>query len=400
MTDHDLPEDDAARYVLGELTPAQRREFEARMAQSIDLRALVCELEDGAVALSMASPPRRAPQEVWARIEKTMGREQRRNVVTAVFGAGSWRHGWAAAAACLIGWLLYALWVKRPGTTLNSPQVASRTEPQHEIISQRKMSLADSHRPVTSTGAPQTRGTTNEQLQLLQARMREIAALHWQIAELTNQVAHLSQALTQQQALLFEPNRLRFFQLVPPSDGNTVAPATPVSTNLQRALFLAMARELGWQQSPASSEAARLASSQERPGNASNASITNQTGVDFVDFRSGSNTVTESTGRLAQSEPTYIPEPPTLASASGNAVPGFISGTNAFLAFDSTLAPAGSSLAFGALTTWGQYWPIGSTMLGTNPLVVAVRAWSVSGSGSILTVTATMPGGAVFTVGQ
>ena len=80
MTDHPLPEDDSARYVLGELTSAQRREFEARMAQSVDLRALVRELEEGMVALSMASPPRRAPQEVWTRIEKAMDREQRRKI--------------------------------------------------------------------------------------------------------------------------------------------------------------------------------------------------------------------------------------------------------------------------------------------------------------------------------
>src|SRR5438132_11545686 len=133
MTDHPLPEDDSARYVLGELTSAQRREFEARMAQSVDLRALVRELEEGMVALSMASPPRRAPQEVWTRIEKAMDREQRRNIVPAGFWAGSWRHGWAAAMACLVGWLLSALWVNRTGTTITSPPpVASHTESQLE----------------------------------------------------------------------------------------------------------------------------------------------------------------------------------------------------------------------------------------------------------------------------
>src|SRR5437763_17094404 len=126
MTDHDLPEDDAARYVLGELTPAQRLEFEARMAQSIDLRALVCELEDGMVALSMASPPRRAPQEVWARIEKAMDREQRRNIVPAGFCAGSSRHGWDAAVAGLVGWLLSELWVNGTGTTVGSGAAGDR----------------------------------------------------------------------------------------------------------------------------------------------------------------------------------------------------------------------------------------------------------------------------------
>src|SRR6266542_4168642 len=113
MPDLYSPEDEAALYVLGELTAVERREFEARLAQSADLRVLVRELEEGAVALSMASPRRRPPREVWTRIEKAVTSQTRRKVVIPAFWVGWWRHGWAAAAACSVGWLLYALWTHR-----------------------------------------------------------------------------------------------------------------------------------------------------------------------------------------------------------------------------------------------------------------------------------------------
>ena len=38
--------------------------------------------------------------------------------------------------------------------------------------------------------------------------------------------------------------------------------------------------------------------------------------------------------------------------------------------------------------------------LAVDRMRARVRAWDVSGNGSILTITATTPGGAVFTVGQ
>ena len=49
-------EDEAARYLLGELGNVERADFEERLAGSPELRALVRELEEGAVALSMTSP--------------------------------------------------------------------------------------------------------------------------------------------------------------------------------------------------------------------------------------------------------------------------------------------------------------------------------------------------------
>src|ERR1043165_1363637 len=120
MPEIHLPEDDAVRYVLNELNAVERGEFEARLAESAELRALVGELQEGAVALSMSSPRRRPPQEVWNKIEATVtgGAKWKLRIPTA--WVGWWRQGWAAAAVCLAGWLFYALWVNWP----HSPRVA------------------------------------------------------------------------------------------------------------------------------------------------------------------------------------------------------------------------------------------------------------------------------------
>jgi len=45
------------------------------------LRALVRELEEGAVAVAMASPQRRVPQLVWERIEKAVNENTRPRVM-------------------------------------------------------------------------------------------------------------------------------------------------------------------------------------------------------------------------------------------------------------------------------------------------------------------------------
>ena len=385
MPDLYTPEDEAALYVLGELTAAERREFETRLAQYAELRALVRELEEGAVALSMASPRRRPPREAWTRIEKAVRGETRRKAVIPLFWAGWWRHGWAAAAACLVGWLLYALWPHRPG-----PSDASPVPVVTGVNSQPRATLADTHQDNTRNRTRQDNAENNAAFQLLQARTQEIGALRWQIAELTNRMAHLSQALTQQQALLSESSRLKFFQLSPPSAGSNGATTAPVSPGLQRALLLAMTRELGWTSSGASSEVGGTESAR-----------TNHAGVDFVDLRPGSNNVPASIGRSqVELEPAGAPESSALASASSNAIPGFVSGTSAVLAFDSSVVPTGSSLTFWTATSWGQFQNLGTVVLGNYPMVVTMPFAVTTWEGGNVTVVAATANGPSNVIGQ
>ena len=111
MPESHIIEDEAALYVLGQLGAAERHAFEARLAQSAELRALVGELEASTVALALAVPQHQPPPRVWQRIEDNVTQETERKVVAPAFWRAWLRHGWAAAAACLLGWLLYALWV-------------------------------------------------------------------------------------------------------------------------------------------------------------------------------------------------------------------------------------------------------------------------------------------------
>jgi hypothetical protein len=383
MPEFPMTEDETVRYLLGELSPAERRVFEARLAQSAELRALLRELEEGAVTLSMASPPKRAPRQVWAQIEKALANGDRK---LPAFFRGWWRNGWAAAAACLLGWLLYAVWSNRPGSsnTASAPQSPEKGAPPE--ISEPQLTVATPTRPMN----PENNAT----MRLLQARTQELGVLSWQIAQLTNQVSHLSQTLTQQQALLSEASRLKFFQLssVPGAEpGAAPGPGSlPISSSLQRALALAMARELGW--TPTATP-----SSIQKPGTAPGVTETNQSGVDFVDLKPGNSNSVDTSGSLPRPDLDQVASNDPAPFPTTNGVPGFISGTNAVLAFDASVAPVGSALTFWAHSA-GQFQSLGGTMLGINPTVVSVP-FRTFGAQSIAVLAGTT-NGSIFFIGQ
>lgn len=387
MSDLHLIEDEATLYVLGRLTEAERGEFEARLAESAELRALVRELEEGAVAVAMASPRQRVPPRVWAGIEKAVTEGTKPRVLDFSLWFGWLRNGWAVAAVCLVGWLLYALWPDRTG----SPDVAPAPLAS-EVNAQPSGGPTDSARTETDRVTPPQRNAANPERRSLQTNLlamtRENGALHLQNAELARQVTHLSQVLTQQQALLAESSRLKFFQLEPPVGGGTGVTNAIPSPELQRALFLAMARELGWLQSPGSLQ--------------SGSTQTNQSGVDFVDLHPSTNTMSAPINLQSQieTEPASTPETPLLASDSGTAIPGFVSSTNVVLAFDSSVVPTGSDLTFWTGNSIQGFQSLGSAVMGDNPLVVTIPSATSTSPGTTLTVTAGNGAGSFTVIGQ
>jgi len=390
MPELPLPEEEATRYLLDELSPGERRLFETRLEQSAELRALVGELEEAAVALSKASPQKRAPREVWTRIEQTLAEEAGSRRPVQRFWAGWWRNGWAAAAACLLGWLLYAWWADRPASPTSTPApVAVATNPQPRIATAPQITMPNP--------AHQAQAENTPTFKLLQSRTQELGTLSWQLLQLTNRIAALSQTLTQQQALLSEASRLKFFQLASPA-GPTAASTAPVSTNLQRALVLAMARELGWTPPATPASAQKPAAADQAQANPATSTATNQAGVDFVDLRPANTNTTD--------QPISPPrgDPGTVATSdltsSSNAVPGFISGTNAILAFDTSIAPSGSMLTFWNTSFYGHSQSLGSAMLGDNPLVVSVPFSMNAFQGGNVTVIGNTTNGAVIFLGQ
>ncbi|HTI97730.1 MAG TPA: hypothetical protein VL527_02415 [Dongiaceae bacterium] len=391
-------EDDAVLYVLGELTTARRREFEAQMAQSAELRQLVQELQEGALALSLTVPRRRPAPEIWTRIEKQLARGRSSEAGFAFAWRCWWRSGWAVATVCLLGWLIYALATGgsfRPATP-KSPVLATEN-PAHSGP------LANNPAPLTPDATPHSSAAvSNAALQLLQSRTAELLALRRQVTDLTNQMQELAALLMHQQGLLTEPDRIKFFQLTQTTNGSGT-PESITSTNLQRALFLAMARELGWLPPGATNGA-----DGGHPLTGSNANLVpvTQAGVDFVDLHPGSNTVIGpvnpgSAQAQVQTQPTGTGEDSvSLANLYTNAIPGGISSSNLFVAVDSSVVPMGTSVAFWMVTAGGSYLPMGTAVLGSNPMVVTVptSAWGSIGGG-YFTVTATGGGGTTTTLG-
>src|SRR5258708_3293601 len=118
MADLHSFEDQAALYVLDGLNCVEREEFKTRLAESAELRALVQELEEGTVALAMAAPRRQPPGGVWKHIERGLSEHPQQSGVLPRSWFAWRRSGWAAAAACLVGWVSYAVWMNRPHTAV------------------------------------------------------------------------------------------------------------------------------------------------------------------------------------------------------------------------------------------------------------------------------------------
>jgi len=205
MADVSSNENEALRYVLGEFSAAERREFESRLAASVELRALVNELETGVVAVATASPRRRPPPEVWRRIEKAVVKKTRPKLAFLAFEFGWLRSGWAVAVACLMGWVFYAFLVSRHDV----PAAAKLKIPPREIAV-----AASAEPPPTSVAAPSlVASATNAAVELLQAHAREIMELRGKIAQLQTTTTQLSRSLAQQHALLGESSRIKFYRL-------------------------------------------------------------------------------------------------------------------------------------------------------------------------------------------
>jgi len=366
-------EEEAARYVLGQLSPAARHEFEMQLAQSAELRALVQELEEGMEVLARAVPQRPPPARTWSLIEQAIAQDVQQKVVTPAIWSTWWRNGWAAAAACLLGLLGYALWNPRGEVR---PEVSAVVAMESVPITSASGSK-DSNRVASVPNTAAIASATSAS--------REREALRWQIATLQNQLQQLSHVVARQQAILLEPDRFKFFPLATNAVGVGGTTTPPLSPGLERALFYAMARELGWL--PA-------LSSGETQNNMFPGAATNHVGIDFVDLNPATNNP-PGTAELQSQEDEALEQlylAPTSVGSSGN-VPGFVSGTNLVMAFDSSVVPNGSAVTF-----WvGNQW-VGSTVTGDNPTVVTIPT-ATSPSWNV-TVTANSSSGSSNVIGQ
>ena len=167
----------------------------------------------------------------------------------------------------------------------------------------------------------------------------------------TESIDTQSRWLARQSAALSESNRIKFCQLVPASV-NTDGSAPPLSPGLQRAMLMAIARELGWFES--------------KPG-APDDSRFGQTpfsidGIDFVNLHPNTNGVAYQAPPQPSAQSTATPQ---------TTIPGFVAGNKLVLAVDSTVAPPQSSVTF-TVTDANQNQTGGTVVLGDNPTVVTI----------------------------
>lgn len=265
----DLPpnEDQAVRYLLGELEGPEKSDFEIQLAASPALRAQLLELEAACSALALSAPARRPAPRVWKRIaEQTRAPQPKASAPpTRLTWLPAWREwfwgaGWAAAAFVAILWATRDSGLRlRPTSTnarfdLAAPQnqgpdssglsLASRTaRPEAPRPSQRSTAL----KPAEDS-SPDSRLTTEDWV-LLRQRLHELGALN--------------QTLSQQLTLPPGAARFQVFRLTPTNNqpltatqgtDNLVAvsdssahaePTVPTdSATLQSLLAQALAREL------------------------------------------------------------------------------------------------------------------------------------------------------------
>lgn len=359
--------DEAARYVLDQLPANARHAFELQLTQSAELRALVQELEEGVEAMARAVPQRPPPPQTWNPIEQAIAREVERKIVRPPFWSAWWQSGWAAAAACAVAFIGYAWWPKaspvpqvKPGTTEVVTLVQSAP---HDVVSSKPANVRSE--PTFPTNIltvaelkPATIGTSPE-----------LASLRWQIASMQAQLEQLADVVAQQKAVLAEPGRFKFFPLASAGGEAGATPTAPLSPGLQRAMFYAMARDMGWLPGLAA---------RQNPNGGAGATATTFAGIDFVDMNSTATTAAANPGVAASATTSSAASdggsaseaaPLSIASTGGVGIPGMFSKDGLILTLDKTIVPRGSPVTFWSAD--GQV-IIGSTVVNDNPTVVKI----------------------------
>lgn len=243
MPDPDVLEELASLYVLGQLSPRERADFETRLAASPALRALVHELETSCECLAQAAPALRPPRRVWEQIAARTGAPAL--VPTAAVASktatppaptaaspapidwagllGQWfgRAGWAVAAILAILWLGQDFRSHRRGPegvaiadnndrAAESAASARPLEPDGNSPSRRPVSrhdLAGNSAEPAAVAQPTERAPAlgREETRRLQMRVQELAS----------QLADVNHALTQRQVLPPGAGRFQVFRLSP-----------------------------------------------------------------------------------------------------------------------------------------------------------------------------------------
>ncbi len=360
--------DQVMDYLLGQLTPAARRQFEARLESDAALREYVRELEQGVLALGMTAPSRDVPPEAWARIEAAVARQVRRETWLPFLRPGWLTGGWAVASLAVVALIAQWFWFHSsagiPPSPAANPVVASHLQIKPAQPEETQVTPS----PALTTSLPVE----------TPAESAQTAELRQKVARLEAQLARLSQSVTQPPpAAVAAP--ARGLQLLPPV--GVPRGTANLSPQLQQAVLLAVARKMGWTLNPPASDAGTGASQDNAPA------------VDFVDLNAPTNAAAGALPTVTVSAPistttdsfAFAAAPPVSSTPAettanpvtsningyGGSVPMLAWGNQIMAAIDPGTLPTNS----GPVTVWqmdgyGNGQIIGTVALGSNPTVV------------------------------
>lgn len=342
------PPEEISEYLLGQLPPAARRRFEARLEQDAELRQRVRELEEGMLALALTAPRCEAPPQAWTHIEAAINRQARRSFWPAILRLRWLANGWAMAGCLAVVFLVHAFWFHPPSATrflsLNpgtgTKNVAwSKPAPGGAAT----MAGGNANRPAAAV--------TAQNLAAAAARADE---MQQKVSRLESQLAKLSQLLKQQQA---NAASLKGLQLVPPGLPSAHG-QTQLSPQLQQAILLAVANQMGWNQTA-------------DPGHLPP--------VDFVELQSPALQGADTT--MAANTPG--PDASLIADGAGlatNSVPMIAWDNRIFAAVDpATLPPNSGPVTVSTVDQAGNQLVVGMVPVDSNPVVININNADTSG---------------------
>jgi hypothetical protein len=332
--------DDAASYVLGTLGARERRRFEARLKKSPELRTMVRSLEMGSIGLAMAAPRHEPPVRIWDGIQAAVIHECEKHDRTR---KRIWLRSAVGIAACaVVGWFAFMFW-SHHASTVDAGLIADNRAGT-------AITAAQTLEPVIANSQkPNSRPITEPPRQTRPPEPVESAALRERLGDLENQVAHLAQTVTQQQATAADFNQLTFLNVLPEdSDGTAHIQIGAPSPELRRALLLGVARQLGWQATsppPAAPPQSPAPPSTSPPptqfADADPPATQNEPTVEFVDLPPAETPSPESQTASVDTQ-TSPPAGTSSENSSSNSIPAFVSGTNLVFAIDSSVVPVGT----------------------------------------------------------
>ena len=377
--------DDAAAYVLGTLGARERRRFEARLKKSPELRTMVRSLEIGSIGLAMAAPRREPPVRIWDGIQAAVIHECEKHDRTK---KRIWLRGAAGIAACaVVGWFAFTFWSDRTPSVATDVVADSGAGTVGAAAKTPEPVIAGSHKPNTKPLAEPRR-------EIRSSEPVESGSLRERLGDLENQVAHLAQTVTQQQAsAAADFNQLTFLNVLPEGSDGHIQIGAP-SPELRRALLLGVARQLGWQpttpppaappQSPAPPStpppSPQFADANPPASQPNPPATQNEPTVDFVDLPPVETPSPESQTASVDTQ-TSSPAETSAESSSSNSIPAFVSGTNLVFAIGPSVLPVGTeTVSFYSGNAGGQTVFRGTLLIGNNATVVTMpifqmRTW-------------------------